>query len=479
MPGTLLRGVEVDGRIVDVHIDGDRIAAIGPDLRPAGEVAVVDGEGGALLPGLHDHHIHLLATAAARASVAIGPSDVHDRAGLAAALRRADAALPPGAWIRAVGYHERVAGDLDRAALDALVPARPLRVQHRTGARWTLNTAALVAAGIETAAGGPLPVPDGVEVDGTGRATGRLHRSDAWLRHRLPDEPTPDLASLGSALARLGVTGVTDTTPSTDVADIRPLAEAVASGALPLRVVVTGGLELADVEMPVGVTAGPVKLVIDDGGYPALDELVGAMATAHRHGRPVAVHCVTRTALVLALAAWQEAGAAPGDRIEHGSVVPPEVVPDIARLGLSVVTQPSFVSERGDEYLVEVDQDDLPHLYPCASLRAAGIEVAGSTDAPYTDIDPWSAMRAAVSRTTREGRVLGGDEAVPSAVAIELFLGRPDRPGGPPRRVAVGEPADLCLLAVPLVEAQRRLRADDVRWVCGAGRPVWSSASGL
>ena len=471
MPATLLRGVEVDGRVVDVLLDGDRIASIGADLRPGGEVAVVEGGGGALLPGLHDHHIHLLATAAARSSVAVGPSDVHDADGLAAALRRADGALGPDAWIRAVGYHERVAGDLDRDALDALVPGRPVRLQHRTGARWTLNTAALVAAGIETAAGAPLPVPDGVEVDGTGRATGRLHRGDAWLRQRLTDEPSPDLAPLGAALARLGVTGVTDTTPSTDVTSIRPLADAVASRALPQRVVVTGGIELAGTEVPEPLAVGPVKLVIDDGRYPALDELVAAMATAHGHGRPVAVHCVTRTALVLAVAAWQEAGAAPGDRIEHGSVVPPEVVPDIARLGLTVVTQPSFVSERGDEYLVEVDEDDLPHLYPCASLRAAGIEVAGSTDAPYTSIDPWSAMRAAVTRTTHAGRVLGAAEAISPAAAIELFLGRPDRPGGPPRRVAVGEPADLCLLTVPLAEAHRRLRAEDVGWVCVGGRP--------
>jgi predicted amidohydrolase YtcJ len=469
---TLLRGVEVDGRVVDVLLDGGRIAAIGADLRPAGEVAVVEGEGGVLLPGLHDHHLHLLATAAARSSVAVGPSDVRDRAGLVAALRRADGALAPGVWIRAVGYHERIAGDLDRAALDALVPGRPVRVQHRTGARWTLNTAALVAAGIETAAGELHLVTDGLEVDETGRATGRLHRRDAWLRERLPDEPLPDLAPLGAALARLGVTGVTDTTPSTDVVALRPLAEAVGSGALPQRVVVTGGVELAGAELPEPLGVGPVKLVIDDGDYPALDELVAAMATSHRHGRPVAVHCVTRTALVLALAAWQEAGAAPGDRIEHGSVIPPEIVPDIVRLGVAVVTQPSFISERGDEYLAEVDQDDLPHLYPCASLRAAGIEVAGSTDAPYTDLDPWSAMRAAVTRTTPAGRVLGGAEAISPAAAIGLFLGRPDRPGGPRRRVAVGEQADLCLLAVPLGEAHRRLLADDVRWVCVGGRPV-------
>ncbi|MGZ6016094.1 MAG: hypothetical protein ACXWKM_10155, partial [Phenylobacterium sp.] len=44
-------------------------------------------------------------------------------------------------------------------------------------------------------------------------------------------------------------------------------------------------------------------------------------------------------------------------------------------------------------------------------------------------------------------------EAVAPAAALSLWLGEFTDPGGPPRRVAVGEPADLCLLASPLAEA--------------------------
>ena len=66
---------------------------------------MVDAAGGALLPGLHDHHVHLMAMAAARDSVDVGT------AGLAA-LRTA----PGDDWVRAVGYHESIAGPLDRDA---------------------------------------------------------------------------------------------------------------------------------------------------------------------------------------------------------------------------------------------------------------------------------------------------------------------------------------------------------------------------
>ena len=71
----------------DVRIAEGRIEGIAEQIAPrAGETAL-DAEGGALLPGLHDHHIHLLALAAALESVACGPPAVSDRAALVHALR--------------------------------------------------------------------------------------------------------------------------------------------------------------------------------------------------------------------------------------------------------------------------------------------------------------------------------------------------------------------------------------------------------
>ena len=442
----VLHDVEVEGRRVDVRVTGGVVAEVASGLSPGPAGEVIAGGGGALLPGLHDHHLHLLATAAASSSVAAGPPSVRGRAGLAAALRAADARLPAGRWIRAVGYHESVAGDIDSGALDALVAGRPVRIQHRSGARWVLNGAALAALGLDER-GVDHP---GVERDEDGRATGRIHRADDWLRTLLPREGPPDLAPLGRLLARVGVTGVTDTTPYGTLAELAPLAGAVGAGDLPQRLVVTGGVALAGATAPAGLTWGPVKIVIDDGAYPSLDALRDAIRAAHRHGRPVAVHCVTRVALVLALAAWDEAGARPGDRVEHGAVVPPELVSHLRRHGLTVVTQPSFVAERGDEYRREVDPDDLPWLYPCRSLIEAGVPVGGSTDAPYADPDPWRAIAAATTRRTPSGAVLGAAEAVTARRALDLFLSDPHAPGGPPRRVEPGVPADLCLLATPL-----------------------------
>jgi predicted amidohydrolase YtcJ len=443
MTAVILRDVEVEGRRVDVRVVDDRISDIGPRLRLPVDL-VIDGHGGALLPGLHDHHLHVLATAAAARSLVL------DRSTFEIAVHHAG--MINGGWMRVVGYHEAVHGPLDRRSLDTLVPDRPVRVQHQTGSLWVLNSPALKALGLSDH-------PDG-----------HLLGADDFLRDRVPVEPL-DLEAVGTRLAAFGVTGLTDATPTERPNDIALLSAAVDSGALPQRLTVTGGPGLS-----IGVTPslarGPVKIVLGDHDLPPLGSIVEWVTRAHEQGRPVALHIVTRVALILALAAWDEAGAMTGDRIEHGAVIPPELMERIARHGLTVVTQPSFVRDRGDRYLQEVDADDVPFLYPCAGLTRAGIGVAGSTDAPFGDPDPWRAIAAAVERRTRNGELLGDRERVPPKRALELFLGPPDQPAGPVRRVVAGAPADLCLLHLPLKEALATPSREHVRTVMCRGRIV-------
>jgi dihydroorotase-like cyclic amidohydrolase len=59
-----------DGHVADVRVD-ERIVDIADRLDPLGSEHVLDVEGGAVLPGLHDHHLHLRAMAAALDSLAV------------------------------------------------------------------------------------------------------------------------------------------------------------------------------------------------------------------------------------------------------------------------------------------------------------------------------------------------------------------------------------------------------------------------
>ena len=423
----------------DVRLAGGVVAACAPDLRPEPGEEVMQAAGGVLLPGLHDHHVHLRALAAAAASVPVGPPQAGNAAELAARLRMADAGLPPGAWLRAVGYHESVAGPLDRHLLDRLLPRRPVRVQHRSGALWVVNSLAAHQLGLDECE------LSGVERDDAGRPTGRLWRMDRWLAERLPPVAA-DLAAVSGKAVSLGITGFTDATPGVREGDLAFLA----GGQVAQHV---HCMPAPEVRTPPGISAGPVKIMLDDTTLPLLDELAERIQDAHAADRAVAVHCVTRVQLVLTLAALGLAGRRPGDRVEHGAVAGADSLPDLR--GLTVVTQPHFIAERGEQYVADVPPQDRPDLWRLRSLIDAGIDVAAGSDAPFGNEDPWHVMRAAVRRPAG----FAADEAVSPARAIALFLGEPAAPGVQ-RLVAAGRPADLTLLRAGPLDVLRSLGSD-------------------
>ena len=429
-PAYVLRDVEVGSRRVDVRVEEGAVSAVGPglDLRGA---ELVNGHGHALIPGLVDHHIHLAALAADLRSVPCGPPHVRDAHDLGTALSRAEP--DDHGWVRGTGYTESVAGSLTRWSLDELVSA-PVRVQHRSGALWMLNSPATDAVRLEEAD------EPGVERDERGRVTGRIWRADSWLRRRLPAAPPPSLADVGRALTGYGITALTDATPDLDD-DAVALLDTVPQ-------------EVRSLGAPSG--PAPVKIVLADSALPGIDDLEARIRSVHAAGRPVAVHCVTREALFLLLAALAAVGARPGDRIEHASVVPDEALPLLKGLGVRIVTQPGFIADRGDDYLRDVDADDLPGLYRVASLRAHGIPVALSSDAPYGPLNPWEVIATAATRRTPAHATVNPHEAVDPRTALDLYLCPADDPGGAPRRVEPRVRADLVLLDGPLDEVLGR-----------------------
>lgn len=443
------------GKACDVRIAGDRIVGIGKALRQEASDRVIDANGGLLLPGLHDHHIHIAATAASLTSVRCGPPEVDDADSLITAL-----ALPGEGWLRGIGWHESVAGEIDRAWLDAVVPDRPVRVQHRSGRLWVFNSLGLgrlFASGLEP--------PAGLDQD-----SGRLFDDDTWVRRALGAAP-PSFSEVGSELAGFGVTGVTEISPANDDAVAANFAAQRASGALPQHVLLAGSASLGRIDLDPSLRLGPVKLHLHEVNLPEFDVMLLAVRRAHDAGRPVAVHCVTLTELVFTLAAFRETGVMPGDRIEHASIAPDEQVEEIAALGLAVVAQPHFVAERGDVYRADVPEQDWFHLYRLQAFRNADVTLAGGSDAPFGRSDPWAAMAAAVSRRTASGHQIGAGEALTPEQALDLFLADPIDLARR-RAVEVGAPADLCLLSKPWSIVRENLSANFVRATIISGRVV-------
>ena len=213
---------------------------------------LIEAKGGALLPGLHDHHIHLAGLAVRAESISCGPPEVNTAEDLAAQLGR-----PGTGWLRGIGYHESVMGLPDAQALDRLAPDRPLRIQHRSGRLWLLNSRALAEL---LARAEPPP--------GLDRATGHLFDEDRWLQETLAGEP-PDFAAVSADLARCGITGITDMTPRNDpikqyVDHVRVLLDADRGLVLAFEMTDPDGevtrLRFSDIRVDTGVPDSAVEL---------------------------------------------------------------------------------------------------------------------------------------------------------------------------------------------------------------------------
>ncbi len=452
-------------------IVGDRIAAVGDRAdarRAAGSRArAIDCGGATVLPGLIDPHLHLHALASRHAHLDCG---AHGRVeDLLAAIADRARGQPRGTWIRADGLDEVRLGRLPTAAeLDRAAPHWPVRLRHRSRHASVLNRCGLRLLGDATTSG---------LVAGREAAVSRVVG-------RLPAATLADgLAAAARELLACGLTTVAEATPHT-WATLGPLRAAMRRGAVPLRVFAMrpprGRTWRADGRL----RPGPVKILVEEtpaGLEPSPAALGRIIARAAADGAQVAVHCVGAGTLVAALAgfaALPRRQRARRHRLEHVAECPPPLVARIAALGLTVVTNPIFVRERGDVYRTESPDETWAWLYRARSLARAGIALAGASDAPVASPSPWLGMAAARTRRTAAGAVLGEGERLSARAALALWtrgaayalhadaLGRLRR-GGPADAIVV-EPD-------PLRASPDEVAATRVRLVVVGGEVVWEA----
>ena len=462
-PALHLHDVEVRGRVVDVLVTGGRITAVGPDLRSSPGARAVDGGGGAVLPGLHDHHLHLAAMAARVGSVRVGPPAVRTREELGRALAEAHASRPPVPGSAASTTTSRSPATSTVTTWTPSCPrgrcassTAPARCGCSTAARWTPSRpAAPTIRGSNATTRADRPAASTAPTPGSAIA-GRRHHSTS----------RPSGGSSRLTVSPASPTPPRPPTSPTGTCWLAPAHARRSAGRHP------GHRRPGTCRPLPSLAAPPRPRQAHRRGppAPALDQLVADTRTAHGADRAVAVHCVTHVALVLALAALDEAGVRPGDRIEHAAVADPDLAASLARRGLVVVTQPGFVAARGDEYLAEVEAADRPHLYPCRSLLDAGVAVGGSTDRALHR--PRSMARGAGGRrpphcapARSSALPRRSTRSVPSACSSPGSTILEDHAA----RSAPGTPADLCLLDRPLARQLADPDASAVRLTIHAG----------
>jgi predicted amidohydrolase YtcJ len=149
-------------------------------------------------------------------------------------------------------------------------------------------------------------------------------------------------------------------------------------------------------------------------GQKQLDEIV---AEAQGSDFQVAVHAIGDRAIGMSLEAIAKAVSTPPrkqlrHRIEHASVLNPELIKRLGESGLIVTVQPHFLVS--DFWVGQrLGPSRARFTYPFKSLLQAGLIVVGASDCPVEPLEPLLGIAAAVNRQ--------GPEALLAEDAIALY----------------------------------------------------------
>jgi predicted amidohydrolase YtcJ len=432
-----------------VTICRSRVLAIGNnsearDLAGAG-TRVIDCSGKTIVPGFIDSHLHLSAFAESLVTVNLEPpGNVHSITDIQMKIRRFSKNLPPGTWVRCGGYNEfhlREKRHPTRRDLDLGSSTHPIKLTHRSGHAHVLNSLALKLTGITKEA----PDPDGGIIDRdlkTGEPTGLLYGMGDSLAALIPPLDAQQLnqaiEKASDELLSLGITSIHDASSRNDNERWKRFKQWKAQGLLKQRVSVILGVKGFE-EYQKGIFSGEedesllqlggAKILLDETAgrlNPSQDELKDLVLAIHRSGLQTVIHAIEENPIDAACTAIEHAlkqSPRPDHRhrIEHCSVCPSSLARRIASLGISIVTQPSFIYYSGDRYLKTVPAFQLKHLYPIKTLVEKGVHVAASSDCPVAPADPLIGMYSAITRMSETGETLGPREGISPTEALRLY----------------------------------------------------------
>lgn len=479
-------GASRRGPLEAVAIDGTgTIVGIGRTAQARSWIGagteVIDAEGGTIMPGIHDGHMHPLGAARAslnpslqNATVTVSQLQVVLQSFLDATL-----GAEPDTWLQVTDWNPvgllpaGTAGN--RSFLDALSTTRPIHLQGSDFHNSLVNSRALALAGITR----DTPDPAGGEIvrDASGEPTGLLKDSAQGLVQDVIPKPSDEqlqaaYTSMAGFLLSQGIVAFMDAVAGEGT--LGTYASLQSSGRLlqdvtpALRlsseqILDPGGTVswLADVrrrhagldrlhlstikvfvdgvmEFP-AQTAALIDPYLDADGKPTTER--GDLYVSSAQYRPLAIaldaagwqmhsHAIGDRAVRTALDAYEAAVAAHGERararrhtITHLQLVDPRDVPRFGRLGtlasmqLQWAVRNVFTLEALRPY---VGEERWARLYPAAAIARAGGELVGGSDWPVDQFRPFNQIATAVDRLDPTGDTtpLGADQAVSRTASL-------------------------------------------------------------
>ncbi|MBX8825124.1 amidohydrolase [Ochrobactrum sp. SFR4] len=463
--GTILTMNKENARAEAVAIRGNAILAVGKadDMQALSgkNTRIVDLAGRTLMPGLIDPHMH---------STFVVLDDWIDVSPMATPtfkdvwiqLKDGVSKAKSGDWIRAKNFDPSITKDArppTMAELDALAPDNPFFMMESNGHIAYANSVAMKIVGINQ----DTPNPSGARYvrDLNGKLSGRLEESAAQEPF-VEKMPQPTAAEVQKRIRRLfdhaasvGCTSLHDCGIGllSGVNDVA-LLDAVMADNPPVRYRGMLISTLMDEWDKLGIKPGHgndlfridgIKAWADgsnqaETGYQrenylgsnsrgalnySLEQITEVIKRAHDGGWQVGVHSNGDAAIDTVIEAYQTVlqGSAPNDlrhRIEHCSVLHPEQMEKMVRLGLSPSFLIGHVRWWGKAFRDRILGPERAKYYdPCASALAAGLRISLHSDWSVTPIEPLRYVQDAVARVMNEGGgVFFSDECISAEAAL-------------------------------------------------------------
>jgi hypothetical protein len=438
-------------------VQGGRFTAVGgnADVRnlAGARTRVVDAEMTTIVPGFIDTHSH--------------PTGVQELTGVNVnlrtvaevkdALRRKALNTPPGFWVSGYMYDDtKLDRPVTRRDLDEAVPDHPATVGHRGGHTGVYNSVAFRMAGVTAS----TPDPEG----------GRFYREDGELTGKVAErargvfngvgerEPTTretrqkGIAFIAQQMTAAGLTSVHKTGGGS--ADLIALQDAYAAGELRFRMYFfpRGGIfkTLVDAGIRTGfgdewLRIGAVKYGADGSasertmrmstpyvGRPddygiltmTTEEIHAAVEEAHRAGFQIGIHANGDVTIGYVLDAYERVQREfprpdARHRIEHCSLVNPELLRRIAAAGVIPTPFYTYIYYHGDKW-AEYGEEKMRWMFAHRSFLDHGIRVSGASDYMPGPYEPLMALQSLVTRTDYAGREWGPNQRVTLDEALRI-----------------------------------------------------------
>ena len=442
-----------NGRFIGLGSNEDVEGLIGPNVK------VMDLRDKTVLPGFIDGHIHVLNSGIRHVMAA--DCDLPTIGAIQTSLRELAETTAPGQWVQGFKFDDTKTAEnrfLFREDLDAVSTFHPILVAHRAGHIYYLNSMALDAAGFTRDTPDPPGGRLGRDPD-TGELNGVVYeRAIEPVRFGLIPADTPEIRREGlrticRMLTQAGLTSVHDARVVKD--EFITYQEGKDAGDLSLRVYALmyhphfPSLREAGLKTGFGddmLRLGGIKMVADgaiaartaylsepyvgsdcDHGILAMtsEEIEENVMEMHRAGFQVCIHANGDLAIDMVLNAYEKAQAAdprpnPRHRVEHCTLVNPDILAKMRRLGTVATPFCTYVYHHGEK-MPFYGEERLEWMFAQRSFLDYGVVGTGATDYPPGPFEPLLGIQSCVTRTDSRGNVWGPNQRVTVEEALRIY----------------------------------------------------------